>query len=110
MRIPIGRAFRTKGAACTDLSRPGTPMIPATCKACSRVDVVIRSVGGLVIKLLTLGGCFSEALALEREAMSVVYQPIENSAGVRPMFDVRQREFIALSAARSTGVAFDAVQ
>ena len=71
-------------------------MIPATCKACSRVDVVIRSVGGLVIKLLTLGGCFSEALALEREAMSVVYQPIENGIGegritddLVPMFDLK---------------------
>jgi hypothetical protein len=29
-----------------------------------------------------LGGCFTEALALEREPVSVVHQPIENGIGV----------------------------
>ena len=63
-------------------------------RRCSHVDVVIRSVGRFGVKLLTLGGGFSEALALEREPVSVVYQAIENGIGegritddLVPMFD-----------------------
>jgi len=37
-------------------------MIPATLKACSRVGIVISSVGRLGVKLLTLGGRY-DALA-----------------------------------------------
>jgi len=45
-----------------------------------------------------LGGCFTEALALEREPVSVVHQAIENGIGksritddLVPMFDQTRR-------------------
>jgi hypothetical protein len=43
--------------------------------------VDIRSVGRLIVKRLTLDGGFAEALALEREPVSVVHQSIENGVG-----------------------------
>ena len=43
--------------------------------------MVIRSVGRVVVKLLTLGGGFAEALALEREPVGVVHQAIEDGVG-----------------------------
>ena len=61
-------------------------MIPATSQgalSCRRRHQVIRSVGRLCVKLVMLGGCFTEALALEREPVSVVHQPIENGIGER---------------------------
>src|SRR3954453_13707864 len=69
-------------------------MIPATSQGVLSRRRGIRSVGRLVVKLLTLGGYFSEALALEREPVSVVNQAIENGIGkgriaddLVPMFD-----------------------
>src|SRR3954463_11500064 len=69
-------------------------MIPATSQGVLSRRRGIRSVGRLVVKLLTLGGYFSEALALEREPVSVVHQAIENGIGkgriaddLVPMFD-----------------------
>ena len=86
IRSEGGRLYRLKPAGDSD--------DPATPEARSRVDVVIRSVGRLGVKLVMLGGCFSEALALEREPVSVVHQPIENGIGeswitddLVPMFD-----------------------
>lgn len=58
------------------------------------MSAFIRSVGGVAVKLLTLGGRFAEALALEGEPVGVLHEAIED--GVRdggiaddlmPMFD-----------------------
>ncbi len=83
----VGRPFRLKPAGDTD--DPGHLF-----RRCSHVDVVIRSVGRFGVKLVTFGFGFSEALALEREPVSVVYQAIENGIGqgrvtddLMPMFD-----------------------
>src|SRR5436190_23436455 len=56
-------------------------MMPATLEyelSCRRH---IRSVGALVVKLLALGGGFAEALALEREPVGIVHEPIEDGVG-----------------------------
>lgn len=47
-------------------------------EAGSRDDVVIRSVGGLVLKRLTLGGGYAQALSLEGESAGVVHEAIED--------------------------------
>ena len=83
LRIP------TKSAGNSGRSRPPVPIEAGQGfrrsrpprQACSRVGVIIRSVGGRVVKLMTLGGRFSQALAFERESVGVMHEPIED--GVR---------------------------
>jgi transposase len=81
LRIP------TKSATCSDRSRPGIPMIPATPSDRLSRRFLIRSVSGVTVKLLVPGGYLSEAFALEREPMGVVHETIEDGIGQRRVAD-----------------------
>ncbi len=43
--------------------------------------MLIRSGGGLGVKVVTLGGGFAQALALEDEPVGVVHEAVENGIG-----------------------------
>src|SRR5215211_3000394 len=83
MRIP------TKSAGDSGRSRPPIPIEAGRAfrrcrppgEAGSRVGFDIRSVGAVVVKLLTLGGGFAEAFALEREPVGIVHEAIEDGIG-----------------------------
>ncbi|MEY9634102.1 hypothetical protein ABIF66_002331 [Bradyrhizobium japonicum] len=47
----------------------------------SRDDAVIKSVGGLVVKLLALGGVNAQALALEGEPVGVAQEATKDGVG-----------------------------
>jgi hypothetical protein len=56
-------------------------MIRAAVRSGSRGDIIISSVGGLLVKRLMLGGRLAKTLAFEGEPVGVVYEPIEDGIG-----------------------------
>jgi hypothetical protein len=45
---------------------------------CSRIDAVIRSGGGLAVKVVTLGGSFAQTPALKGEPVRIVHEAVDD--------------------------------